>query len=114
MVVWLPIECMVNLELDPLQKHKGTALKIVTALFALFVLVDLSSNNIAQADQNNPWLALNFLQGTWEANAEGGSAGAQSSGLYAFEYELKQHVLSRVSKSPVSCKGPAVEGDIFR
>ncbi len=82
-------------------------MKIVTALFALFVLVDLSSNNIAQADQNNPWLALNFLQGTWEANAEGGSAGAQSSGLYAFEYELKQHVLSRVSKSPVSCKGPA-------
>jgi len=82
-------------------------LKIVTVLFALFVLVDLFSSNIAQADQGNPWLALDFLQGTWAANAERGSAGAQSSGLYAFEYELKQHVLSRVSKSPVSCKGPA-------
>ncbi len=96
-----------SLELAPLPKHKGIALKIVTALFALLVALDLSSSNIALADQDNPWLALNFLQGTWAANAEGGSAGAHSSGLYAFEYELKQHVLSRVSKSPVTCKGPA-------
>jgi len=96
-----------SLELAPLPKHKGIALKMVTALFALLVVLDLSSSNIALADQDNPWLALNFLQGTWAANAEGGSAGARSTSLYAFEYELKQHVLSRVSKSPVTCKGPA-------
>jgi len=81
-------------------------LKIITALFALVVMLDLSSSSIARAAEDNPWLALNFLQGTWAANADGGSAGARSYGLYAFEYELKQHVLSRVSKSPVSCKGP--------
>jgi len=95
------------LELEPLPTHKGIAFKIVTALFALLVALDLSSSTIALADQDNPWQALNFLQGTWAANAEGGSAGAHSSGLYAFEYELRQHVLSRVSKSPVACKGPA-------
>ncbi len=82
-------------------------MKITASLFALVVMLDLFSSNIAQADQDNPWLALNFLQGTWAANAQDGSAGAHSNGLYAFEYELKQHVLSRVSKSPVSCKGPA-------
>ncbi len=81
-------------------------MKITTALFALFVMLDLSSSNIARAAQDNPWLALDFLQGTWAANADGGSTGARSYGLYAFEYELKQHVLSRVSKSPVRCKGP--------
>jgi len=85
----------------------GTTLKIIAALFALLVMVELFTTPIARADQDNPWLALNFLQGTWAANADAGSAGAHSSGLYAFEYELKQHVLSRVSKSPVSCKGPA-------
>jgi len=90
-----------------LSKHKGTALKIVTALCALFVMLDLSCSDIALADQNDPWQALNFLQGTWAANVDHGSAGVQSSGLYAFEFELKHHVLSRVSKSPVNCKGPA-------
>ncbi len=94
------------MELAPSPKHKGIALKIVTALFALLVVLDLSSSHIARADQANPWAALNFLQGTWAANVDGGSAGASSRGLYAFEYELKQHVLSRVSKSPVSCEGP--------
>jgi hypothetical protein len=102
----LPIECKVSLEPTPLPKNKGIALKIVTAIFALLVVLDLSRSNIAQADQDNPWATLNFLQGTWAANVDGGSAGARSRGLYAFEYELKQHVLSRVSKSPVSCEGP--------
>jgi len=90
-----------------LSKHKGNFLKIIAALLALFVMLDLSFSTIAQADQDGPWQALNFLEGTWAANAQGGSAGAQSRGLYAFEYQLKHHVLSRVSKSPVSCKGPA-------
>ncbi len=95
------------MELAPLSKHKGISLKTIIAIFALFVTLDLFGSNIARAAQDNPWLALNFLQGTWAANAESGTAGASSSGLYAFEYELKQHVLSRVSKSPVTCKGPA-------
>jgi len=87
-------------------QHKGIALKIATAFWALFMMVALSSRTIAQADQDNPWVALNFLQGAWAANADSGSAGARSFGLYAFEYELKQHILSRVSKSPLRCEGP--------
>jgi uncharacterized protein YaiE (UPF0345 family) len=49
---------------------------------------------------------LAFLEGTWDAHAQAGSAGAQSNGMYTFKPELKHHVLVRRSDS-AACKGPA-------
>jgi hypothetical protein len=53
----------------------------------------------------DPWKALSFLEGTWEAKTEGGSAGASAGGTYAFVRELGGHVLARHS-SNAGCKGP--------
>ena len=52
------------------------------------------------------WAPLRFLVGNWEAKTAGGSAGASVSGSYAFQLELKEHVLVRHS-SAAGCKGPA-------
>lgn len=53
----------------------------------------------------NPLDALAFLQGTWNARAEG-SNGAAADGFYSFQLELKNHVLARHSHTG-NCKGPA-------
>jgi hypothetical protein len=74
----------------------------------LFCTANLFSQNasmpsLAGAD---PWKPLQFLIGTWEAKTKGGSAGAVSSGTYTFQFELKNHILSRRTNS-VECKGPS-------
>jgi hypothetical protein len=53
----------------------------------------------------DPWKAVSFLEGTWEAKAQG-SAGATSTGTYTFQRELGNHVMARHSHSS-ACKGPA-------
>ena len=50
---------------------------------------------------------MGFLEGTWYAHAQAGSAGAQSNGTYTFKPELKHHVLVRSSEAYAACKGPA-------
>lgn len=60
----------------------------------------------APTQQADPWKALRFLLGTWEANTQGGSAGAAGSGSYTFRLELKDHVLARHSAS-AGCTGPS-------
>ena len=50
---------------------------------------------------------LNFLEGTWEAKTQGGSAGAEGVGTYTFQRELKGHILGRHTESPSGCRGPA-------
>ena len=52
------------------------------------------------------WKPLRFLIGTWEAKAEGGSAGAAVTGSYTFQLELRNHILSRHAAG-AECKGPA-------
>jgi hypothetical protein len=52
-----------------------------------------------------PWKALAFLEGTWEAHTLGGSANAQAAGTYTFKLELKRHLLARYT-APTDCKGP--------
>ena len=54
----------------------------------------------------DPWRPLRFLLGTWDAKTQGGSAGADASGAYTFQLELKDHVLARHS-SAAGCRGPA-------
>ncbi len=68
------------------------------------VLVWIFAASLRAAD--DPWKALAFLEGTWEAKAAGGSAGATSVGTYRFVKELGGHVLARHSRT-ADCKGPA-------
>lgn len=69
------------------------------AFLALPLLAQVPSQPV------DPWKALGFLQGTWEAKASGQS-GAQAQGTYTFQMELKNHVLARHSQY-AGCKGPA-------
>lgn len=76
------------------------SMRFLPAFLALPLLAQVSSQ---PAD---PWKALGFLQGTWEAKASGDS-GAQAQGTYTFQMELKNHVLARHSQYAAGCKGPA-------
>lgn len=59
----------------------------------------------AVAAKPDPWAALRFLVGTWEAKTTGGVAQAQASSTYAFRLELRDHVMERHS-STGACGGP--------
>lgn len=80
-------------------------MKTFVAVAALLTLA-LTQMNLALSAQADPWRALAFLEGTWDAHAQAGSAGARSNGTYTFKPELKHHVLVRRSDS-AACKGPA-------
>jgi hypothetical protein len=67
---------------------------LVTAA-ALLALNLVQSDPTLSATAEDPWKALSFLEGTWDARAQSGSAGAQVSGTYTFKAELKRHVLAR-------------------
>ena len=56
----------------------------------------------AKAD---PWAALRFLLGSWEAKTIGGMAQAQAAAAYSFRLELRDHVLARHSRSG-ACAAP--------
>ena len=73
---------------------------------AAFCALALTQNDRALSAPADPWRALAFLEGTWDARAQAGSARAQGTGTYAFKPELKHHVLVRRSNS-TACKGPA-------
>ena len=60
---------------------------------------------LAQAGAD-PWNALSFLEGTWEAKTPAAS-GVSTSGVYTFRRELGNHVLARHSSSDAGCKAPA-------
>jgi hypothetical protein len=53
--------------------------------------------------QSDTWKPFHFLIGEWEAKTTAGPA--QSSGSYAFQLELRNHVLVRRSATK-DCKGP--------
>lgn len=56
--------------------------------------------------QTDPWVALHFLEGTWEAKTQG-TPEVAASGVYTFQLELNGHVMARHSSSDPGCKGPA-------
>src|SRR5277367_347670 len=74
---------------------------------AFFFGLSLAQYDRALAAPTDPWEALGFLEGTWDAHTQGGSAKAQSSGTYTFSPELKHHVLVRRTGDGAACKGPA-------
>jgi hypothetical protein len=54
----------------------------------------------------DPWKALSFLEGTWEARTARGKPDVNAAGTYIFRKELSGHILARHSSS-AGCKGPA-------
>jgi hypothetical protein len=81
-------------------------LKTLVTVAALLALA-LMQNDRALSASTDPWKALAFLEGTWDAHVQAGSAGAQGNGRYTFKPELKHHVLVRSSEADAACKGPA-------
>jgi hypothetical protein len=79
-------------------------MKGLVAFAALFTL-NLTPSDQALSAPADPWKPLTFLEGTWEARTQSGSANAQANGTYTFKLELKDHVLARHS-IPAGCKGP--------
>ena len=53
----------------------------------------------------DPWTALRFLLGSWEAKTTGGVAQAQASAGYTFRLELRDHLLARHSRTG-ACSAP--------
>ncbi len=53
----------------------------------------------------DPLAPLSFLEGTWDAQAQG--SGAAVVGTYSFSRELGSHILARHSTTPGTCKGPS-------
>jgi len=74
-------------------------MKKLAAVLFLFALP-----SYAQAP--DPFKALAFLEGTWEAKTPGAN-GVTSSGSYEFKPELANHILARHSTTDAGCKGPA-------
>jgi hypothetical protein len=71
----------------------------------LFLTLPLVAQDTA-APSVDCWKALKFLEGTWEAKAQG-SAGIATAGTYTFRPELGNHILARHSSNNSACKGPA-------
>lgn len=60
----------------------------------------------APSTGGDPWIALSFLEGTWDAKTHGETSGVNAAGTYSFRKELGGHILARHS-SAAGCKGPA-------
>jgi hypothetical protein len=75
------------------------------AALALLVFALPLVAQVAPTGPAAPLRSLAFLEGTWEAKSQAGSAGATSSGTYTFKRELGDHILARSSHSS-ACRGP--------
>lgn len=82
-------------------------MKIFIALAAVFASAVLAQTNAPPPEQGDPLKPLSFLEGTWQAKTQGGSAAANTAGTYVFQRELRGHVLARHSHGYAGCKGPA-------
>lgn len=74
------------------------------ALAALFWL-PISAQTPANTNPD-PFQALKFLEGTWDANVQNNAA-VKLSGRYTFGRELNGHILARHSTSDTNCAAPA-------
>ena len=80
-------------------------MKSIVCIAITFLAVTAAAQNAASTPAD-PWKALGFLQGTWEAKATG-APGVAAEGTYTFRTELKDHILARHSTTDPTCKGPA-------
>lgn len=77
----------------------------ITALLLLTSSL-FAQTSTAHRGEADPLQALSFLEGTWDAKTESGSAGAQVNGTYTFQRELRRHILARHTNNVEACKGP--------
>lgn len=75
----------------------------MTHVFALALLGIASLSAQTESSSLKP---LAFLEGTWEAKTQQGTAGATAAGTYTFVKELGGHILARHSAT-ADCKAPA-------
>jgi len=77
--------------------------KLLGSAFLFFFTLSAFAQSSERPD---PWKALSFLLGTWEAKTAAGQP-ASVSGSYLFREELSGHVLARHTISKDGCKGPS-------
>jgi hypothetical protein len=77
----------------------------LTAVFLCTFL--LPQSNGQTAPDADPLKPLSFLEGTWQAKTQSGTAGANAAGTYTFQRELKGHVLARHTQNSSGCQGPS-------
>jgi hypothetical protein len=78
-------------------------MRFATSLFFLFLTMPVCAQTVPPvADQ---WSRLSFLEGTWDAKANG-NGGAAAAGTYTYRLELQDHILARHSNQN-RCKGPS-------
>jgi hypothetical protein len=76
-------------------------------IFCLAVTLLFSSTISAQTPTKaNPFQALAFLEGTWDAKVQN-NATVKESGRYSFGRELDGHVFARHGTTDPNCKAPA-------
>lgn len=80
-------------------------MKLARIVLAALFLSVTSLHAQAPDATSNPFQPLAFLQGTWNAKAQG-DTGAAATGWYTFQLELADHVLARHSYT-AECKGPS-------
>jgi hypothetical protein len=81
-----------------------TRAKVFAGMISTLLTVSIAAQS--PTPSSDPWKALKFLQGTWQAQAKG-DAGVTAMGTYTFKSELGDHVLARHSTTASGCKGPA-------
>ena len=80
-------------------------MRIIARIIPLLFALSVGAQSPPQS-RTDPWKALAFLQGTWEAKTTGDS-NVTAMGTYTFRTELKDHILARHSTNSAGCKGPA-------
>ncbi len=80
-------------------------MKKIALMLPLLLALPLAGQS-ATPSAADPWQALAFLNGTWEAKTAG-STNVAAIGTYTFKPELGNHILGRHSTTNAGCKGPA-------
>ncbi len=75
-------------------------------LLLLLPVVTVLCATLLHAVPADPWSALAFLEGAWDAQTQNAPSGVTASGSYIFRKELGGHILARHSTA-AGCQGPA-------
>ena len=75
-------------------------------LAAVLSCLPVSAQAPITATATDPFKALAFLEGTWDANVQG-NAEIKLAGRYTFNRELGGHILARHATSDPGCTAPA-------
>ena len=80
-------------------------MKLLPLAFAMLLWPSMPAQTPANT-RPDPFQALQFLEGTWEATVQNNAA-VHGSGRYTFGRELNGHIFARHSTSEQNCNAPA-------